>query len=112
MTPDLRRSDLRLLALWIRTGLRTLRRTPRTAFFTFVFPAVLLVFIDGTAGGTVSGAGGRVEAAQYFTPSIGIFGLSFGCYTSLVFAIPRRGSGESSSVCAGRPCRRRSTSPR
>jgi ABC-2 type transport system permease protein len=89
MTADLRRSDLRLLALWIRAGLRTLRRTPRTAFFTFVFPAVLLVFIDGTAGGTVSGAGGHVDAAQYFTPSIGIFGLSFGCYTSLVFAIPR-----------------------
>jgi ABC-2 type transport system permease protein len=89
MTPDIRRSDLRLLALWTRAGLRTLRRTPRTAFFTFVFPAVLLVFIDGTSSGTVSGAGGRVDAAQYFTPSLGIFGLSFGCYTSLVFAIPR-----------------------
>jgi ABC-2 type transport system permease protein len=89
MMPTLRRSDLRLLAVWVRAGLRTLRRTPRTAFFTFVFPAVLLVFIDGTSGGTVSGAGGRVEAAQYFTPSLGIFGLSFGCYTSLIFAIPR-----------------------
>ena len=37
----------------------------------------------------MTGAGGRVEAAQYFTPSLAIFGLSFGCYTSLVFAIPR-----------------------
>jgi ABC-2 type transport system permease protein len=89
MTPELRRSDLRLLGLWVKAGLRTLRRTPRAAFFTFVFPAVLLVFIDGTASGTVSGAGGRVEAAQYFTPSLGIFGLAFGCYTSLIFAIPR-----------------------
>jgi ABC-2 type transport system permease protein len=89
MIGELRRSDLRLLGIWIRAGLRTLVRTPRAAFFTFVFPAVLLVFIDGTAGGTVSGAGGRVESAQYFTPSLGIFGLSFGCYTSLIFSIPR-----------------------
>jgi ABC-2 type transport system permease protein len=89
MIAELRRSDLRLLGLWVTAGLRTLRRTPRAAFFTFVFPAVLLVFIDGTASGTVSGAGGRVEAAQYFTPSLGIFGLAFGCYTSLIFAIPR-----------------------
>jgi ABC-2 type transport system permease protein len=89
MIAELRRSDLRLLGVWIRAGLLTLKRTPRAAFFTFVFPAVLLVFIDGTASGTVSGAGGRVEAAQYFTPSLGVFGLAFGCYTSLIFSIPR-----------------------
>jgi ABC-2 type transport system permease protein len=89
MTTELRRSDLQLLVVWIRAGIRTLLRTPRAAFFTFVFPAVLLVFIDGTASGTVTGAGGRVEAAQYFTPSLAVFGLAFGCYTSLVFTIPR-----------------------
>jgi ABC-2 type transport system permease protein len=86
---ELRRSDLRLVGVWIRAGVRALLRTPRAAFFTFVFPAVLLVFVDGTASGTVTGAGGRVEAAQYFTPSLAIFGLAFGCYTSLVFSIPR-----------------------
>lgn len=89
MATELRRSDLRLFGVWIRAGVYTLMRTPRAAFFTFVFPAVLLVFIDGTSSGTVSGAGGRVEAAQYFTPSLGIFGLAFGCYTGLIFAIPR-----------------------
>lgn len=89
MTTELRRSDLQLLVVWVRAGVRTLLRTPRAAFFTFVFPAVLLVFIDGTASGTVTGAGGRVEAAQYFTPSLAVFGLAFGCYTSLVFTIPR-----------------------
>ena len=89
MITELRRSDLRLVAVWIRAGVRALLRTPRAAFFTFVFPAVLLVFVDGTASGTVTGAGGRVEAAQYFTPSLAIFGLAFGCYTSLVFTIPR-----------------------
>jgi ABC-2 type transport system permease protein len=89
MIPELRRSDLRLLGVWIRAGLRAFVRTPRAAFFTFVFPTVLLVFIDGTTSGTVSGPGGPVQAAQYFTPSLAIFGLSFGCYTSLIFAIPR-----------------------
>ena len=89
MITELRRSDLRLVVIWIRAGLRALLRTPRAAFFTFVFPAVLLVFIDGTVSGTVTGAAGRVDAAQYFTPSLAIFGLAFGCYTSLVFTIPR-----------------------
>jgi len=89
VTGELRRSDLRLLGVWTRAGLRTFMRTPRAAFFTFVFPAVLLLFIDATASGHVTGAGGRVEAAQYFTPSLSIFGLAFGCYTSLVFSIPR-----------------------
>ena len=89
MITELRRSDLRLVVVWIRAGVRALLRTLRAAFFTFVFPAVLLVFVDGTASGTVTGAGGRVEAAQYFTPSLAIFGLAFGCYTSLVFTIPR-----------------------
>ena len=87
MNAELRRSDLRLLWVWIRAGLRTLVRTPRAAFFTFVFPAVLLVFVDGTASGTA--VRGRVDAAQYFTPSLAVFGLAFACYTSLVFTIPR-----------------------
>jgi ABC-2 type transport system permease protein len=89
MRTELRRSDLRLLRVWTRAGLRALVRTPRAAFFTFIFPAVLLVFVDGTSDGTVTGAGGSVDAAQYFTPSLAVFGLSFACYTSLLFAIPR-----------------------
>lgn len=89
MRAELRRSDLRLLGVWIQAGLRTLVRTPRAAFFTFAFPAVLLVFVDGTADGKVTGAGGSVDAAQYFTPSLAVFGLAFACYTSLVFTIPR-----------------------
>jgi ABC-2 type transport system permease protein len=80
---------MRLLALWIRAGLKTLVRTPRAAFFTLIFPLLLLVLIDGTNSGTVTASGGKVDFAQYFTPSLAIFGLSFACYTSLVFSIPR-----------------------
>ena len=80
---------MRLFALWIQAGLKTLIRTPRAAFFTLVFPMVLLILLNSTNSGTVTATGGKVDFAQYFTPSLAIFGLSFGCYTSLVFSIPR-----------------------
>jgi len=80
---------VRLFLLWTQAGLRTLVRTPRAAFFTLAFPVLLLVLIGATNSGTVTAAGGKVDFAQYFTPSLAIFGLSFACYTSLVFSIPR-----------------------
>jgi ABC-2 type transport system permease protein len=80
---------MRLFALWVQAGLKTLIRTPRSAFFTLVFPMILLLLIDSTNSGTVTASGGKVDVAQYFTPSLAIFGLSFACYTSLVFSIPR-----------------------
>jgi ABC-2 type transport system permease protein len=80
---------MRLFALWVQAGLKTMIRTPRSAFFTLVFPLVLLILLDSANGGTVTATGGKVDFAQYFTPSLAIFGLSFACYTSLVFSIPR-----------------------
>ena len=54
-------------------------RSPRAAFFTFVFPLVLLVLLDATSGdSTVSVPGGKVDFAQYFTPSIAIYALTVG----------------------------------
>jgi ABC-2 type transport system permease protein len=80
---------MKLFALWVQAGLKTLIRTPRSAFFTLVFPLILLLLIDSTNSGTVTATGGKVDFAQYFTPSLAVFGLSFACYTSLVFSIPR-----------------------
>ena len=80
---------MRLFLLWTRAGLKTLVRTPRAAFFTLIFPVLLLVLIDATNSGSLTAAGGKVDFAQYLTPSLAIFGLSFACYTSLVFSIPR-----------------------
>jgi ABC-2 type transport system permease protein len=80
---------MRLFMVWVQGGLKTLIRTPRAAFFTLVFPMILLILFDSTNSGTVTAAGGEVDFAQYFTPSLAIFGLSFACYTSLVFSIPR-----------------------
>ena len=49
-----------LLGVWIRQASAPLivQGAPRAAFFTFVFPAVLLVFVDGTAERN-RGRGGR-----------------------------------------------------
>ena len=34
----------------------------------------------------MTAAGGKVAFAQFFTPGIGIWGLSMSCYTGVVFA--------------------------
>ena len=100
---------MRLFWLWVQAGLRTVVRTPRSAFFTLIFPVVLLVLIEATGSGTVDAPGGKVDFAQYFTPSLAIFGLSFACYTSLVFSIRGRARRASSSGCAARRSSPRST---
>jgi ABC-2 type transport system permease protein len=81
--------SLALLALWTRGRFKLFLRTPRTAFFTFVFPLILLALLDSlNSGQTVTGANGvDVSFAAYFTPAIGIFGLITACYTATVFAI-------------------------
>jgi ABC-2 type transport system permease protein len=82
-----RRSDVALAGLWLAAGLRLILRAPRTAFFTFVFPAILLVIFNATGQSDVTFGGGRVPFAQYFTPSVGIFGLATATFTSLIFAM-------------------------
>lgn len=80
---------LALLAAWTRARFKLVLRTPRTAFFTFVFPLILLALLNSlNEGQTVPGPNGAdVAFATYFTPSIGIFGLVTACYTATVFAI-------------------------
>jgi ABC-2 type transport system permease protein len=86
MTPT---RTLSLFALWTRARFRLFLRTPRTAFFTFVFPLILLALLNTTNNGqTVTGPSGtKMDFAAYFTPSIGIFGLVTACYTATIFAI-------------------------
>jgi ABC-2 type transport system permease protein len=81
--------NLSLLALWTRARFKLYLRTPRTAFFTFVFPLILLLLLDGAnSGQTVTGASGeKVSFATYFTPSLAVFGLVTACYTATIFAI-------------------------
>jgi ABC-2 type transport system permease protein len=83
------RRDLSLLARWSAGRFRLFLRTPRAAFFTFVFPLLLLLLLDSlNSGETVpSPSGHRIPFATYFTPSIAIFGLITACYTATVFGI-------------------------
>jgi ABC-2 type transport system permease protein len=82
------RSELRLLARWVRARLLIIRRTPRAAFFALIFPLVLLVLLNATSGSTqVSVPGGKVAYAQYFAPSIGMYALAVSCYTFPIFGL-------------------------
>ena len=81
-------SDLRLFLSWTLARLLILRRTPRASFFTFIFPVVLFILIGGVNSGTIKVAPGvRVDATQYFAPSLAIFTLLTSCYTTTIFTI-------------------------
>jgi ABC-2 type transport system permease protein len=88
VTAGVRRSDLALLRRWTAARIRITLRTPRAAFFTFVFPLVLLVMLSATAGDNeVTVAGGKVSFAQYFTPSIAVYSLAVACYALPIFGL-------------------------
>jgi ABC-2 type transport system permease protein len=81
--------QLSLLAAWTKGRFKLFLRTPRTAFFTFAFPLILLALLNSlNSGQHVTGVNGvKVDFADYFTPAIGIFGLVTACYTATIFAI-------------------------
>jgi ABC-2 type transport system permease protein len=81
------RSDLMLAWLWFEGRVRLLARTPRTTFFTFVFPLILLVMFDALNDSHVTVAGGTVPFAQFFTPSIAIFAMTTATYTAVIFGV-------------------------
>jgi ABC-2 type transport system permease protein len=85
------RSDLALLRRWIVARVRLMLRIPAVLFFTFAFPLMFLVLFNGLNGDALVAAagtaGGEVPFAQFYTPSIGIFGLSLACYTSVIFGL-------------------------
>ena len=89
MTPP-RPPDLRLLGRWLRARVRIQLRTGRAVVFTFAFPLVLIVLFNGLNGNAkvdAVGAAGQVPFAQFYTPSIGIFGLTLACYTTVIFGL-------------------------
>ena len=85
------RSDLPLLRRWIVARVRLTLRTPRATFFTFVFPLMFLLIFSALNGNAhvpaMGGAGGEVRFAQFYAPSIGVFGLTLACYTSLILGV-------------------------
>ena len=84
------RTDVALLGRWTRTRLTLMRRTPRTVFFTFVFPLMFLLLFASLNGDTRLDAfagGGTISFAQFYAPSIGVFGLTMACYSGLVLGL-------------------------
>ncbi len=84
-------TDLALARRWIAARLRLTLRNPRAAFFTFAFPLMFLVLFNGLNGSSrvaaTGPAGGQVAFAQFYTPSIGIFGLAMACYSGVILGI-------------------------
>jgi ABC-2 type transport system permease protein len=83
------RLDLTLLVRWIAARVRLMLRNPRVTFFTFAFPLMFLVIFSALNGNVmVEGAGGGdVRFAQFYAPSIGIFGLTLACYSNVIFGL-------------------------
>jgi len=82
-------TELPLLRRWSAARIKLTLRTPRAVFFTFLFPLMFVLLFNALNHGTQLDAiaGGQVAFAQYYTPSIGIFGLSMACYSGLIFGI-------------------------
>jgi ABC-2 type transport system permease protein len=88
VTEPARRSDLVLLRHWTAARLKSTLRTPRAAFFTIVFPLILLALLNATSGDSeVTVAGGKVSFAQYFAPSLAVYGLAVACYALPIFGL-------------------------
>jgi ABC-2 type transport system permease protein len=85
------RTDLTLLRRWIAARVRITLRVPRATFFTFIFPLMFLLIFSALNGNAMvsapGGSGGEVRFAQFYTPSIGIFGLTMACYSSVIFGL-------------------------
>jgi ABC-2 type transport system permease protein len=84
------RTDLGLLHRWTATRFRLMLRTPRATFFTFAFPLMFLLLFNALNSGTRLdglGDGAKVAFAQWYTPSIAIFGLTTACYSGLIFGL-------------------------
>ena len=80
-----------LLLRWITARVRLMLRNPRVTFFTFAFPLMFLVIFSAINGdvrvAAPGAAGGEVRYAQFYAPSIAIFGLTMACYSNVIFGI-------------------------
>ena len=61
---------MRLFWLWVQAGLRTVVRTPRSAFFTLIFPVVLLVLIEATGSGQLMPTSGSSQRIPPSAPGV------------------------------------------
>jgi ABC-2 type transport system permease protein len=101
------RADRSLLARWIAARVRLMLRNPRVTFFTFAFPLMFLVIFSAINGDVLVPAagpgGGDVRFAQFYAPSIGIFGLTLACYSNVIFGLANARDGRLLKRVRGTP---------
>lgn len=69
---------------------RVFRRVPISAFFSLVFPLMLLVLFELILSGQDFSVGGSsdVDAAQFYTPGLAVFAAASATYTNLAVSVP------------------------
>jgi len=79
-------SDLRLLLGQIGYQNKIFLRTPVAAFFTLIFPLILLLIFAAIFGNAPIGPLG-VTIAQFYTPALAVYGVATAAYTNLAMSI-------------------------
>jgi ABC-2 type transport system permease protein len=81
-------ADVELLGGQIAHQNRIFRRTPIAAFFTLVFPLMLLVIFAGIfQGQTVDVGTGEIDIAQFYAPSLAAFAAVSATFTNLAVGV-------------------------
>jgi ABC-2 type transport system permease protein len=86
--PTRRPSEAALLWGQFRHQNLLLRRTPIAAFFSLGFPLMFLVLLLALSGNETVDTREGLRLAQFFTPSMMVFGIVSSTYTNLATSIP------------------------
>lgn len=73
----------RLVARQVRYENRVFWRTPVAAFFTIVFPVMLLIIFTIVFDGTLDFGRGEVSIAQFYTPALAVYAAASATYVNL-----------------------------
>ncbi|HKE98199.1 MAG TPA: ABC transporter permease [Actinomycetes bacterium] len=82
-----RRGNLALLAAQFRYATRSFWRTPVAAFFTVVFPLLLLLLLSALVGNETVDSRQGIRLAQFLTPAMAVFGAVTASFTSLAISL-------------------------
>src|SRR5258708_18175879 len=86
-----RRSDLALLWHQVRYEQLSFWRNPQSAFFTFVFPVVIIMIFGALFGGVnPSSYFDGLSAMQYYVPRMGGVSVLGSCYSQLAIVLSMR----------------------
>ena len=86
-----RRSDLALLWHQVRYEQLSFWRNPQSAFFTFVFPVVIITVFGALLGGAQqSSYFYGLSALQYYVPTIAAVSVLGACYSQLAIVLSMR----------------------